>query len=474
MEGTVSSGARMVSFRSPTRYLAGLEPDTAAEVINQAADVALILEDGVIVDVALGSEDLTRQGYDRAWRGQPWIDTVTVESRPKIEDLLGGGPQQRGRWRQVNHPSADGLDVPVRYTAVEMRGTDWLVALGRELRSMSLLQQRLVEAHQNLERDYSRLREAETRYRLLFDCVSQPLLIVDAEGRRVEEANRAAASVLGQSAATLAGRPIDELFSAKSQRGVARSLADAAASGSAEVANLRLESGHPCDLSVSAFRREDETRLIVRIASSSPESAGGESAARSEILSVLEELPDGFVLAGADLRILAVNRAFVDMTRFVNKGQLVGARLSDVLGRSATDLNVLISNLKAHGTVRNFTTVVRDRTGNEEEVDVAGAAADLEEARTFGFSVRSIARRLRTDPRIGERLPSSAEQLTDLVGRVPLREIVRESADLIEKLCIEAALDITNDNRASAAEMLGLSRQGLYSKLRRFGIDNVR
>ncbi|MFX4955918.1 helix-turn-helix domain-containing protein [Acinetobacter baumannii] len=35
---------------------------------------------------------------------------------------------------------------------------------------------------------------------------------------------------------------------------------------------------------------------------------------------------------------------------------------------------------------------------------------------------------------------------------------------------MEAALELTRDNRASAAEMLGLSRQSLYVKLRRFGL----
>jgi DNA-binding NtrC family response regulator len=39
-------------------------------------------------------------------------------------------------------------------------------------------------------------------------------------------------------------------------------------------------------------------------------------------------------------------------------------------------------------------------------------------------------------------------------------------------MCIEAALDLTHNNRASAAEMLGLSRQSLYVKLRRFGISS--
>jgi len=63
--------------------------------------------------------------------------------------------------------------------------------------------------------------------------------------------------------------------------------------------------------------------------------------------------------------------------------------------------------------------------------------------------------------------------LTDLVGRMSLKDIVRESTDLIERLCIEAALSYTSDNRASAAEILGLSRQSLYSKLHRYGLGNL-
>jgi DNA-binding NtrC family response regulator len=47
---------------------------------------------------------------------------------------------------------------------------------------------------------------------------------------------------------------------------------------------------------------------------------------------------------------------------------------------------------------------------------------------------------------------------------------VGETVDTIERMCIEAALELTHNNRASAAEMLGLSRQSLYVKLRRFGM----
>lgn len=67
-------------------------------------------------------------------------------------------------------------------------------------------------------------------------------------------------------------------------------------------------------------------------------------------------------------------------------------------------------------------------------------------------------------------LPVAVEQCKALVGHVSLREIVRETTDAIERQCIEAALELTRDNRALAAGILGLSRQSLYVKLRRYGL----
>ena len=70
-------------------------------------------------------------------------------------------------------------------------------------------------------------------------------------------------------------------------------------------------------------------------------------------------------------------------------------------------------------------------------------------------------------------LPRSIEQLTELIGRVSLEDLVRQSTDVIAKLCIQAALGLTGGNRASAAEMLGLSRQSRYVKLRRYGLGDL-
>jgi transcriptional regulator PpsR len=105
-------------------------------------------------------------------------------------------------------------------------------------------------------------------------------------------------------------------------------------------------------------------------------------------------------------------------------------------------------------------------------VEISAVAVHNGDQPSFGFIIRNVDRRVSADTRGEGALPRSIEHLSELVGRVPLKEVVRESTDMIERLCIEAALELTGDNRASAAELLGLSRQSLYVKLRRYGLSD--
>jgi transcriptional regulator PpsR len=116
---------------------------------------------------------------------------------------------------------------------------------------------------------------------------------------------------------------------------------------------------------------------------------------------------------------------------------------------------------------------MRGEYGSSEEVEVSAVAVAGGDQPCFGLTIRIAGRRPPAgSPRPGSRT-DAVSHLTELVGRVPLKELVRETTDVIEKLCIEAALELTDDNRASAAEMLGLSRQSLYAKLRRYGLGDL-
>jgi transcriptional regulator PpsR len=186
----------------------------------------------------------------------------------------------------------------------------------------------------------------------------------------------------------------------------------------------------------------------------------------------MEDLPDGFVVTDPEGHILTANTAFLDLAQLSNREQARGQPLENWFGRSGVDISVLMANLREHGSVRNFSTIVRGAYGSLEEVEVAAVAVLGGELPCLGFVIRSTA--IRSAAKLGPAsLARSVEQLTELVGRVSLKDLVRESSDLIEKLCIEAALELTGDNRASAAEMLGLSRQSLYVKLRRYGLGDL-
>lgn len=131
---------------------------------------------------------------------------------------------------------------------------------------------------------------------------------------------------------------------------------------------------------------------------------------------------------------------------------------------------MLQANLKRHGVVRNLSTVVRDQFGGSEDVEISAVAADIDGDTVLGFAIRPVSRRLSTKSLTDPAPASNPDDVAALVGQLPLKEIVRASTDLIEKLCIETALELSDQSRASAAELLGLSRQGLYSKLKRFKI----
>jgi transcriptional regulator PpsR len=134
-------------------------------------------------------------------------------------------------------------------------------------------------------------------------------------------------------------------------------------------------------------------------------------------------------------------------------------------------MRVVIANRRQHGSVHLFSTVIRGELGATIDVEVSAISQLDGDETSFGFVIRNVGRRLAAITASDQSsLTRSPEQLKDLIGRVPLKDIVRDTTDVIERLSIEAALELTGDNRAAAAEMLGLSRQSLYVKLRRFGL----
>jgi transcriptional regulator PpsR len=466
----------VMHLRALKKSLGNLDADAAARLVSASTDIALVVDgDGIIEDVAVGNVELPRDEVDR-WVGRLWVDTVTIESRSKVTELLSeAGNTRTPRWRQVNHPSVRGADLPVRYAALQLGDDRRVVALGRELSAMSQLQQRLVDAQQSMEREYSRLRNTETRYRLLFQKSSEAVMIVDASNLRVTEANPAAIELLGKPVKRTVGRPFLDLVDPASMQAAQNMIAAARTTGRADDVRAQLNSGSTgggeVALSPSLFRQDNAAHILIRITPiATDEVTTTIPVGHRNLQRVVDSLPDGFVVTDMAQLIQTANSSFLDLAQLASVSQARGASLDQFVGRSTVELNGLIANLKEHGSARNFATVIRGQYGNVEDIELSGVAVMGGNDPCLGFTIRPLGRRPTASSASSRELPHSAKQLTELVGRVPMKTIVRETTDLIERLCIEAALELVGENRASAAEMLGLSRQSLYVKLRRFGI----
>ncbi|WP_242138619.1 transcriptional regulator PpsR [Sphingomonas sp. TREG-RG-20F-R18-01] len=459
------------AFTNPDALAETLAPRVAAAVVAAAGDIALVVDPaGVIRDVAIANADLAALGFGD-WRGHAWIDTVTSESRAKITDMLSdGAAREPSRWRQINHPTAGG-DVPVRYLVTQLEQGGGVLAIGRDMRAAAVMQQRLLQTQQSLERDYIKLRQAEARYRLLFDLGTEPVLIIDVATRRIREINPAAARLIGAVDDTLTDQPVTTIVDPADREDLIAQLGAAGASDDLPAISVRLASGQPVAMSARLFRQGRVALLLVRLVPDAP--SPGTQGHAAPIGAVIEHMPDAFVLVDARLDILFANAAFTELAGVASVARVTNAPLATWLGRPGIDLELIVGQLREHGTVRNVATILRSTGGRQEEIEISGVVAPYGDSQCYGFTIRNVARRLRSVPPAERDLPRSVEQLTELVGRMSLKDIVRESTDLIERLCIEAALAYTSDNRASAAEILGISRQSLYSKLHRHGLGNL-
>lgn len=465
----------MRHFKNPRKNLGALEAANVATLIEACSDIALVLDDkGLIRDIAHGDQFNLAMTED--WIGRAWADTVTTESRSKIADLLRVDVAKRpSRWRQVNHPVEHAADLPVRYSSLRMEQTGLVLALGRELKATAELQQRLVEAQVVLEREYGKLKGAETRYRALFQISTEAVLIIDAVNMRVTDCNPMSTKMLGNGSAKIIGRQFIDLFDAASSDAALALVAAARTSPRADDIQVGLATGHKrMWLSASLFRQDATSHLLVKLRPVGDAGAQqGSSGQRDRVFDIVSLLPEGFVVTDAERRIMTANGAFLELAELASEEQVRGQPIDRWLGRTGVEVDVLIANLRDHGSVRDFIMLFRGEHGSNEDVAVSAVAVPRGEIPGFGFSIRKIVRNDVFNRDIGQPLHNSIERLTKLVGRMPLKDLVRETTDLIERMCIEAALELTDDNRASAAEMLGLSRQSLYVKLRRHGMGDL-
>ena len=333
----------------------------------------------------------------------------------------------------------------------------------------ALTQNRLLEAQATIERDYLRLRELETRYRFLLQSSADPILIVTVDGLRVVDANAAACERVGLKEDALVGATLGALLQDKSTAALRISLQEALNGAAIAPLNVKFLHGRAVLATMALFRQDGAAVLLVRFdRMQSARHVGDLEGMDPRLSAYVLGAPDAMVLTNRAGLILLANEAFVELIQVTTEKQIRGASLGRWLGRTSVDLGVLLTNLKQRGSLKLFATQLRAEHGTTTDVEISAAQVGEGDTAFLGFTIRDVGRRLPATTMGRTDIAKSVDQMTELVGRVPMKDIVGNTSGLIEQMCIRAALELTRDNRAAAAELLGLSRQSFYVKMRRY------
>lgn len=431
-------------------------------------DVRLELDlDGVIQNASL-SAAVPRQDLDD-WIGRPWLDTVVDPGSTKVQRIVEDARTTGvSSFRQINQRFPSGLELPIEYIAVR-QGRKRLVVVGKSLQAVAELQSRLNAAQHAIEQDYWKLRDVETRCRLLFDRTNEAVIMVQASSLRIVEANPAALRALGRAGAVSEfGQHLLSEIAHEEHAQLSAMLDRVRDEGRAPgiLAHLGPEK-QPWLIRASLLPSQDGLTYLLQL---SPTSEVTEKEPdRYRLDALIERSPDGFVAIDPSGIILHANRAFIDLIQVAHERSVVGERLDRWLGQPGADTAMLLGSVQRLGSVRLFSTRLHGELGATTEVEVATAGDRYPDARYLGLVIRDVESRLPA-PDIGHQ-GSALGRPAERVGKNSLPQLVKEAVGVVERHYINAALELTAGNRTAAAQLLGLSRQSLYAKLNRYGLE---
>jgi transcriptional regulator PpsR len=437
--------------------LSGLGPELAAAFVSLASDIALVIgTDGVIRNVATGQAD-TAAAFE-GWVGKPWAETATGDTRRKIEQLLQeANGASVSRRREVNHPCASGREIPIAYTALRLGAQGPVLAVGRDLRAVAAIQQRFIDAQHEMERDYWKLRQAQTRRRLLHQVATDAVMVLDARSLAVLHANPVAAELFGLPATQLPGA-IEELLAmarGTGRAGEIRTRFVATPGGRTMTVELSATPFRPLGL-----RDADAMRLLVRARLADAPTDANEHAA------------DAVAITDSSGRILIASPALRALCRDIGDAQPGGRKLTDALGDPQRSVAAVLHEVRRGGLVTHARATLGGAPAARIEVEISAALLTDDDQECIGFTLRRLEPGA-TATAPAQDLGAAIQQLADHVGDWPLPDLLREAASLAERHVIRSALQRAGADPAAAAVLLGLSVDDLEQRLLRLGLQPI-
>jgi transcriptional regulator PpsR len=425
-------------------------------------DITLTLDSEGVIRDAVSSRTLQEERLDD-WRGRSWEDTlhpeINGEVAKMIEALRVSGDSSCVQVRQ-RFPS--GRELQIEYTTVSLGRKGGFVAVGRNLETVAELQGRLAEAQKARERDYWKLREVETRHRLVFDASSEAVALVRPANMRVVEANLAASRALG----LVPGVEFLPDLAPRERKAFEAMLERAREQGRAPGIVVHSGGSTPWSLRASMLTTQSDAFYLFQISTLGGGEAASARAASTSLEQILRRLPDGFAVVDRDGVVRRANDTFLDLAQAGSEAAVVGQPMKRWLSRPGADIGAILAMARRHGSVRMLTTTIEGELGASTDVEVSAVGDANGSAEYFGLLIRDVTSRSRGDA------PPRADAVSAPADAVSLEALVRTSTEAVERVKIAEALNRFEGHRTAAAKYLGLSRQSLHTKLKKYGFED--
>ncbi|WP_238372861.1 transcriptional regulator PpsR [Heliomarina baculiformis] len=453
----------------------GIDSEYLPTVLASASDIALVVShDGEVISV-LSEEQSSRYGNLDHWKGRPLSEFLTIESRPKLQSVLDrfAKGHDKSITAELNHRDNATWQFPIRYHVHKVSREGTLLMIGRDLQQVAEAQQQLVQAQISLERGYEERREFDARYRMVMASTREAFVLVNVNDGRVRDLNDAAANLLGSGVEELKGSAFAQEFKDRRRTEFTESLLSIAMSEQpADLSVMTRASRRFVSIVPNLFRAAGERYLLCRLDAEDTEHLVDDRLSLN-LNALFRDGKDAIVFTDTKGVIESANEAFVDMIDFGNASDVKGRSIADYLSRGQIDMTILLENAARSGHMRVYSTRLKNELGGWTAVEISVSYLNLRARPSLAFLVRDASRveamRTTLNPQSEEAVH---QNVVELVGSAKLKDIVAETNDVVEKLCIETAIELTRNNRAAAAEMLGLSRQSLYVKLRKYGLHD--
>jgi transcriptional regulator PpsR len=430
-----------------------IEPEFLRSIISAASDIALVVSsEKRILSVLLNESDDSYGNLDH-WEGRPIGQFLTEESIPKFnhahDAFLGGGEIRK--QLELNHRDNASWEFPIRYTFHRIGKDDAVLLLGRDLRPIAETQQQLVQAQIALEKGYEARREFDARYRVLLATTADAIAFVSVRDGRIKDANEPAAVLLGLPRDAVTGTPFAQAFSDRRPGELVESLMNASMADGDGFVLLQSQNGRrSIRVTPSVFRAAGERMMICKLEPNEATQSVDDQLV-SHMAGLFRDGGDAMLFTDAKGIITHANDSVLEIIDAAHLSDIKGRSLADFLNRGQIDLGVLLENAKRAGQMRVYSTKLVNDYGSKISVEISATYLSQQSGAAIGFVIRDISRveAVRQNPGSGS--DESSRNVMELVGSATLKEIVSETTDVVEKMCIETAVNLTRNNRVAAA-----------------------